>query len=487
MAQKFKRRSFLKTTSAFTLGLGTSQTGIASISNSKLTESAPLEIGTRLELFVDDYLIDNLKGGIERRLHHPVPREVIMTFGDYGKPWDGNIGFPAVVQDGERILVYYRGQTKEGRDTANVIVSTDGINFIRPALGIIEFEGSKKNNIVWSQGPTGHNFTPFTDTNPAAPPEERFKAVARPPKARESAAMGAFVSPDGFNWKFIEEAHITRGPSDSQNLAFWDPLRKIYVCYLREFDITDGRRIRTIRRTISKDFIEWGESKPIEYTDNRLEQMYTNGIRPYYRAPHIYIGTPARFVNRKKVPEHPYTGINDVVLMSSRDGIRFQRWEEAFIRPGPETELWTDRNYYPAQNTVQTSPTELSFYWMEHYRHPTVRLRRGTIRIDGFVSIHSGGTSGEMLTRPLIFSGNRLIVNYATSAIGTLRFELCEINGTPIEGLTMNDSEVLYGNEIKHTISWKAGRDLSRLEGKPVRLRIRLHDADIYSIRFVKQ
>jgi hypothetical protein len=111
-------------------------------------------------------------------------------------------------------------------------------------------------------------------------------------------------------------------------------------------------------------------------------------------------------------------------------------------------------------------------------------LRRGTIRIDGFVSVHAGGTAGEMLTRPLIFTGDQLTVNYATSAAGFLMFELCEPDGSPFEGLTFTECEVLFGNETEHTVTWKQGNDLGRLAGRPIRLRVRLHDADLYAIRF---
>ena len=84
--------------------------------------------------------------------------------------------------------------------------------------------------------------------------------------------------------------------------------------------------------------------------------MYTNVIRPYFRAPEIYIGTPARFVpRRKKIPEHPYPSVSDAVLMTSRDMELFYRWEEGFIRPGPDPEMWTDRNNYPRGDAHQAN------------------------------------------------------------------------------------------------------------------------------------
>jgi hypothetical protein len=133
---------------------------------------------------------------------------------------------------------------------------------------------------------------------------------------------------------------------------------------------------------------------------------------------------------------------------------------------------------------LQTAPDEISVYWTEHYRHPTMRLRRGTIRTDGFVSVQARGEQGEILTRPLIFSGDRLVVNYATDAVGWMRFELCDVDGTPLEGFSLVDSEVLFGNEIEHVVSWGDVSDLSDLAGQPVRLRVRMENADLYSIRF---
>ena len=406
------------------------------------------------------------------------------------KPWEGKtVGYFTVLEDGKLIRIYYKTDPNypaKGTQAACVIESTNGIDFVRPNIGLYEFNGSKSNNIVWRKGASGHNFTPFKDPNPAAPADQRFKAIAYHPNG---GGLGAYGSPDGINWRMLTEERVIGPPGpDSQNLAFWDDTQKLYILYFRRADPDPKRsRLRGIWKAVSKDFIHWENLQPLQYEDDRMEHMYTNVIRPYFRAPHIYIGTPARYVPRRtKFPEHGHPGVSDAVLMSSRDGIRFQRWEEAFIRPGPEPEVWTDRNNYPGWGMLQTSPEEISIYWTEHYRHPGMRLRRGTIRTDGFVSIHAGGTPGEMITRPLVFSGSRLLVNYATSAVGSMQFELCDETGAPLKYFTLVDSEVLFGNELEHTVTWKRKSDISSLAGKKVRLRVRLHDADLYSLRFME-
>ena len=419
-----------------------------------------------------------------------------MTFGARGEPWEGNIGYPTVFHDGERIRLYYSGRSQKGiadespEQYTCLAESTDGVQFTRPELGLFEFQGSRKNNIIWHGSPS-HNFTPFRDDNPSASEDQRYKAIGYHPKG---GGLGAFGSPDGIHWRLLaEEPIITEGAFDSQNLAFWDPLRGVYVDFHRGFrGARFGHRMlgyRDIMTCVSEDFIHWSEPRLIEYDDARRYHLYTNAIRPYFRAPHIYLGTPARFMStRKKIDVHPHSGISDALLMSSRDGIHFQRWNEGFIRPSPEPENWTDRNQYPTWGMLELTPGELSLYWGEHNKHPEKRLRRGTLRVDGFASLHAGGEGvGEMLTRPLVFAGRRLEINYATSAAGTMLFALCDEAGEAFEGFSFDDSEMLYGNELAHIVTWRGVvSDLSQFAGRPVRLRVRLQDADLYAIRFAQ-
>ncbi len=440
------------------------------------------DIGSRRELFVDDFLIDGLAGSIERRLSHPIAREVVFHA---DQPWEGKAaGYFTMLQDDGRILAYYSARPTvtahdESREQfACVLESTDGITFTRPHAGLHEFAGSTRNNIIW-RGTPGHNFTPFRDLNPQAPEDQRFKAIAYHVHGK---ALGAYVSGDGIRWRtLVDKRIITQGNFDSQNLAFWDAELRQYICYFRN----NRGGLRRVMRCVSPNFIDWSEPQELTYADEREEQLYTNAIQPYFRAPHIYIGMPGRYVpERTKVAAHPHYGVCDTVLMTSRDGTHFERWEEGFIRPGPEPEVWTDRNNYAAWGVVQTSPHQMSVYWGEHYRHPGCRLRRGTLRLDGFASLHAGGRDvGEMLTRPLTFSGDRLIVNYATSAIGSIRVGICDQAGQSIQGFHLIDSDVLFGNELQHAITWRGKSDIGQLAGTPIRLRVRLHDADLFSLR----
>jgi len=443
------------------------------------------DLGSRRELFVDDWLIADITGA-SLRLHHPVPREVVFSF---DAPWEGNTcGYVTVFQDGDLYRMYYRGsdfdwKTKKTTHQLTCYAeSKDGIHWTRPKLGLFEFNGSRDNNIVW-MGPGVHNFTPFKDANPNCAPDARYKALGV-----ENRALIAFKSPDGIHWSLMQkEPVITKGAFDSQNLAFWDPVRGRYVEFHRNF----RHGVRDIMTCTSEDFLHWTEPVWLDYGDAPWEHLYTNAIQSYFRAPHIFMGFPGRFLpSRKRVPEHPEPGVSDGVFMTSRDGVHFHRWVEAFLRPGLRRDAWWERCNYAAwgmlvtKSAIEGLPDELSLYYNEHYYIDGNCLRRFTLRMDGFVSVHAGYPGGEFITRPLRFSGKRLMLNYSTSAAGGIQVEIQDEKGKPLPGFTLDDCPEFYGDAIEEAVKWEGGEDLSTLAGRTVRLRFVLRDADVYALRF---
>jgi hypothetical protein len=441
------------------------------------------DIGSNLQLFVDDWLIAKMEG-LSLQLHHPIPEEIVITF---DKPWEGNSSaYVTVFEDDGIFRMYYRGSAHDPKtyeakhpEFTCYAESKDGIHWVKPELGLFEFQGSKKNNIVW-QGIGTHNFTPFKDKNPNCPPEARYKALGL-----GEGGLYAFQSPDGIHWKLMRDKPVlTKGAFDSQNLAFWDEVRRCYVAYYREF--REG--YRDIMTATSQDFLNWSEPQFLDYGSAPKEHLYTNAIIPYFRVPNIYLGFPKRFFpeRQKQIPG----GLSDGAFMTSRDGIHWHRWPEAFIRPGPQPQRWVNRNNMTAWGILVTkskltnAPDELSLYSSESYNQEGNCLRRFTLRMDGFVSLHASYPEGELITHPLRFKGKELVLNYSTSAGGKILVEIQDERGEPISGFSLQDCETIYGDEIEGVVRWKGGKDLSSLEGKIVRLRFVMLDADIYSLRF---
>lgn len=512
------RRRFLSQSLATTAAGGLLLPRIC-YAQARRAEDAPLEIGSRRELFVDKLLIEELQGEARHQLHHPVAQELSLK---HDAPWEGSgSGYHSVFQDGDRYRMFYKAwhlavspgkvNTRTHPLYCCTAESEDGIHWERPQLGLHEFQGSKDNNIVQVSGmqgslnvDAGHPAI-FKDENPDASAEARYKAIFRSSKPN---ALLPFQSPDGLHWSPMsdEPMLVGLGAFDSQNLAFWDANIGQYRAYWRIF--SEGRR--AIRTATSDDMIHWGPHTDLTYEDSPKEQLYTNQIKPYHRAPHVLIGFPTRYVDRgwsesmERLPELAHrrersaasnrygTAITEGLLMASRDGTHFHRWNEAFLRPGIQRPgSWNYGHQYIGWHLVETesalegAPNELSLYAGESYwTDPGSAVRRYTLRLDGFASIAAGFAGGEMLSWPLTFEGSQLSLNVATSAVGSVRVELQNPDGSPLEGFSLADCPPIFGDEIARVVTWKGGAELSSLQGKPVRLRLELKDADLYAFQF---
>jgi len=443
-------------------------------------QSGNLNIGTQLQLFFDDWLIETMKD-LSLKLHSPQPREVVIRA---DKPYETPTMYdPVVIKDGDVYRMWYRTNFEEPPYYTGYAESTDGINWTKPSLHLIEYDGSTDNNLLWCAGRDGgYVLSVFKDGNPNAADTERYKAIAV-----SRRGMVGLISPDGIHWSYLQSEPIIVGPEgdaafDSHNLAFWDSVHRCYAAYLR------GWRggIRRIRRGISTDFRHWSELEYIDLGDSPPEHLYKNAATPYYRRPDIYLMFPKRFMPERKFdPEHTHTGLSDIVFMSSRDGLHWdRRFMEAFIRPGRDLNNWHERAVEVGSGLVPTGGGEMSLYMVANYRTPSVHIQRMTLREDGFVSVHAQYVGGEMTTKQLIFEGKELIINYSTSAAGSIRVEVQNTEGEPIPSFTLNESMEIYGDELERVVTWNGNSDVSQLANKPIRLRFVMKDADLYSIRF---
>ena len=456
-------------------------------------------ISSRLELFVDDWLIEEMNG-VSLQMHSPIPQEVVLEF---NQPWEGSISYdPVVMKEGNRYRLWYRGcgseSTWEDQCTAYA-ESTDGIHWERPTLGIFEFNGNRDNNIVL-QGTEAKALCIFKDGNPNTPDSERYKAIGVGPPIDKRATLRGFTSSDGLHWQLLDQDPILIAPDDpwpmfdSHNVAFWDTLQNRYVTYARGWTPLPTHRdsrqagtgVRAIRRGVSDDFRHWSDLEFIDLGNSPIEHLYKNACTQYFRAPHIYLMFPKRFVpDRKFDKDWPASGLSESVFMTSRDGVHWdRRFMEPFLGLGSDPDSWTDRNLYIGVGVVPTGSAEMSVYFMEHYRRPSIRLRRGVLRTDGFVSVNAPYAGGELLTKPLIFEGDKLVVNYTTSVAGGLRVEIQDANGQPIDGYRLSECVEMFGDEIERVVRWENGSDVRSLAGRAVRLRFVMAAADLYAIQF---
>jgi len=484
-------RMWLMATVALTIGLGLppvcqSMAGAAD-------KDDVLDVGGSLELFVDKCLVSEMKGvGLKLNPLQPAASSSPTALTGH---------YATILKDGDICRFYCRrdgtAKTWAARHKGEITLyaeSRDGIHWTQPDLNLypntmVGGVPVPKNAVLANVPPANHNFTPFKDARPGVPRDEQYKALGghfRPPegwlrKTQGDAAveeskqlpggLASFVSPDGIHWKKLKQDAVTceQKAFDSQNVSFWSVAEQQYVCYFRIFDRGPGdkRGCRAVARTTSKDFLNWTRPTIMKGRAPN-EEWYTNGTHPYFRAPHIYIAPATRYLEKEATNTR-------VILMTTRAGSdTYDRsfGQEDFV---PDPDPGNRRNYI-AWNSVQTGPRELSFYRLG---------KRYTLRLDGFGSVHADDNVGELITKPLKFSGRRLLVNFKTRGDGCLQVELLDAAGSPIPGWTIQDNVPLSGDEIEKEVAWKDGSDLGRWSGKPIRLRLVMKRADLYALRFV--
>lgn len=264
-------------------------------------------------------------------------------------------------------------------------------------------------------------------------------------------------------------------------------------------------KMRDVRLSTSTDLINWTYPKRIQFQEDAEDiQLYTNQITKYHRAD-MFIGFPVRYANRmddaamsnfdalpqwnglrrERINEgnRGGTAATDAVLMTSRDGISFERCDEVFLTAGLETEYnWIYGDNYLSYGIMETpvegnpGKTELSFVTGIDHRADKMKFIRYSVRLDGFFSWHGNFKGGAVLTKPISIDGETLSINFASSAIGGIRVQICDTNGDTIEGF---DSGILYGDSLDRKVIFE--KSLSELKGRKAKFRFTLKDCDLYS------
>ena len=199
----------------------------------------PLDIGSRLELFVDNYLIEDMKD-TALRLQRPVPAEMAVQI---DRPWEGefNLG-EFVVEHNSLSRMYYRGTNPRlDRSYTCYATSEDGISWRKPNLDHFDFQGSKDNNVVVDE--KGESIEPHVllDTRPGVPDEERIKGMAQDERrgpGNMPHAIG-YTCADGVRFKSMSpqpQLYCTmRNCFDGDFSAFWSEAEQSYVALPSRF------------------------------------------------------------------------------------------------------------------------------------------------------------------------------------------------------------------------------------------------------------
>jgi hypothetical protein len=432
--------------------------------------NAIYELNNHRELFIDDFLTSQTIGEVKIKSHAPVAKECITAL--------KGLYYGTILQDKDNYFFYYRGVVPgydgPGNDGnpgeyTGVLISKDATNWETPNLGL--YPKAAPNAIVFGS-PETHNFVPFIDNNPNCPKEERFKAVAG---LCTGGGMYRFYSPDGLHWNkynlpgLFQSFPNSHKTLDSQNVCFWsDSCQKYFAyfrCYINE-EQGETCGLRSIAVSSSRDFISW--TKPEKLAVNKEnEHLYVSLFAPYFRAPKFIIGTPTRFFDNRN-------GATDITMCHSRDGINILRpFPGAWILPGRSKNNWQNRSNYLNYNCYQSSDDEISYIHKDGTRF--------ALRLDGFSSLNFNYNGGKWISCLMRYQSGSLECNVATSAGGYLKVGIINSNGNFIEGYSLEDCDIFFGDEISAEISWQQNTSLPLKPGEVFQLCFEAKECDIYS------
>ncbi|MCH2129735.1 MAG: hypothetical protein MK179_11355 [Pirellulaceae bacterium] len=473
---------------------------------------SPLQVGSDKQLFFDDRFIaesDNVKIVMNQ------PRKL----GPVLKPdrrWEDFrfTSYFTVLQEGDLCRMYYSCFSEDQWNFAEAAVtwrdyaflcyaeSNDGIHWRKPNLGIVEYNGSKDNNIIARSIVDG---TVFID--PQAGPECRYKLLHT--VGPHAGGLRISTSADGIHFELAEKPMVPWEPDSQQNMFYDDRIKK-YVAYLRadrelmNIDV-DWGEWRMVMRCEVNDPENWSDAEPHivfrpDEDDPPDVDFYTNACVLYPWAANAYFMFPAAYHHFPK--EYGNDGLLDISAAVSRDGIHWLRPDRGPYVPLGAKGEWDAMFNMMGVGLVRQGDKILQYYNAVDFGHGATRgeslhiesaqgrRRWGWMgateqRLDGFYSADAAYAGGSMTTPSLTFSGNHLELNIDTSAAGSAQVELRNSSGQAIHGFTLEDCDVIMTNDVRHRVSWKGNADVSSLAGTPVQLHLKMRSTKLYAFQFV--
>ena len=289
--------------------------------------------------------------------------------------------------------------------TIGYATSNDGVFWERPNLGLIEYEGSRDNNLVMLDAAYANIIHDPRDPDP----DRLYKSLffeARDPSGTPNMGDGVSVafSPDGLRWTKYHGNPVVTQSSDSHTLLGWDDLHGKYVSFARP-SVHEGNKTRRIGRSTSDDFTNWTVPEDVLVPDDDDPPGLEFYGMPVFKYHDLYIGQLLAYHTPPEEPQIRFMGTIDVQLAVSRDGIDWQRagGREPFIPNGPPGSIDAGE-IYMARGPV-TVDDELWFYYSVCAVEHGITGRSGPIclaklRLDGFVSLDAGNEIGTLITKP---------------------------------------------------------------------------------------
>lgn len=462
------------------------------------------EAGPWRRLFLDATVVEEQQG-VERVFHavEKHPANPVMTK-DHEWEGAGPYLYGTVIRDQGRLRMWYHHLNPEG--TWNSYAeSRDGIQWTKPALGLIEFNGSKQNNLFATRS-TNLTEKPLRDVGQCHNPSVIHQPWHPDPQRRfalygfsyEFGVPRVAFSSDGLSWNFVP---LTAGKGlfdsgDVVNFAH-DPYRRRYVATWK----TTTSRGRAVGIATSSDGLAW--TKPTHAAvvfaddlDPDATQLYGMPVFPYQG---YYLGLP--WIYHARWPKDGMTADADLAAAEktspctvdvqfawSRDLLHWNRTapRTAFIPLGRSSEFDASMVYSARAPVVVDD--KLYFYyggWTQPHNKPSknqAAIGLGVLRLDGFCSMQAGNSEGSLVTRQEPdLETPAVIINARTHDAGQIVAEIVDATGRPLDGFSRKECLAFQGDDVRHVLRWSTREFTPQQQAMKKRLRFFLRDANLYS------
>ena len=464
-----------------------------------------MELNAERHLLIDNYMVEDA-WNLHRAVVRPAKRiENPLVVPD--RPWESNgVSAVYVLFDEQEnlfkmwynVFSYIAWRNEEENWYTYWICyaeSPDGITWHKPELGIVEFEGSTKNNILM-QGEWWATLGTVLKEDHETDPAKKYKllytdvfGVSRDQVARDGGIDGDWpgrsgvcmaYSADGIHWQPYSGNPVIQGESDTSNIVFWDERIEKYVLYMRP-PIYAGRWKRRIARAESKDLLQWSDPETVLIPDE-LDPLELYGM-PVFQYQGYYFGL-------LQVYHSDTTATIDVQLAFSRDGKNWERLpqRDVFLGLGVRHGQGID---FDSGMVFVGKPVfvgdEIWFYYSgcnrSHNDNGRTCIGLAISRIDRLIGrATKPGELGVLLTRPFTCQGDELTIN-TTSTDGAIGVEVLTEDGEIIAGYERTSNPIFSGDSLGHEVRWQADRNLSDLRGQRIRLKFYMSNAVLYAFQ----
>jgi hypothetical protein len=369
----------------------------------------------------------------------------------------------------------------------NYSYSHDGLNWTKPELDVV-----KGTNIVMDNDRGTHGPSVILDDF-ETDPEKRFKLAMAP--YINKCGITIYTSPDGIHWNPVNEGKAVIDVNSDCHIGFYrDPNTRHYRVSLRT-------RIPDRRVWISEsvDLMNW--SRPVLAIepgpgDPCGTQFYGMQMTPYGSFIMGWLSMYNTFDFNVDPNYNKMAGTMDVQLAYSRDGFGWHRLFQGdkFIPYGSPDD-WDAQCVMPSSAAIYR-PDGIYFYFSgSAYDHsgptkiPYSKIGKECIgmarlRPDGFVELEAREDVCELMSRPFMVRSGELYINASVCPTGYVLAEVSDTKGDPIEGFSFSDCVPCKGDNTACRITWNGSPNLSHIEEKIIRLKIRAKKATLYSMFF---